>query len=169
MSGRAIPRSFRGSGLAALALLCAPLVVAQDDGAISGKAYVVDGNILTIKGRKVRLFGVDAPDRKQTCTNERGGAYPCGVRAALALDAMVRGKEITCQPRGIGADHLVLATCSLAGLDLASAMVESGWAVANIDFAPQYAQTQGAAKAAKIGIWAGPFEDPAVWRAEHGA
>ena len=165
MGSRGI-RVLWAAALIGAALLAAPAAQAQDD-TIVGKAFVVDANVLTIKGKKVRLFGIDAPDRKQSCTSEKGGSYPCGVRAANALDMMVRGKEVRCEPRGIGADHLVLATCSLAGLDLASGMVEAGWATANTLFAPQYAATQDAAKTAKAGLWQGEFQPPAEWRAEH--
>ncbi len=41
---------------------------------------MVDGDTLDFGGTRVRLFGVDAPESKQTCTKQ-ASAYQCGRRA----------------------------------------------------------------------------------------
>ena len=35
---------------------------------ISGIAKVTDGDTIQIEGKKIRLFGIDAPEKKQQCT-----------------------------------------------------------------------------------------------------
>ena len=37
---------------------------------ISGTALIVDGDTIAISGMKVRLSGIDTPERKQTCRKQ---------------------------------------------------------------------------------------------------
>ena len=57
--------------MAAAALLALSAVpdqcFAQSMGVIQGPARVVDGDTLAIGGEKIRFFGVDAPEKAQTC------------------------------------------------------------------------------------------------------
>lgn len=149
---------------ASIVWTCPAPATAQQAHPISGKAFVFDANTIEVKGQKIRLFGIDAPDRKQTCFNKKGGAYACGLRAAFALDNLAKGKNVTCQPRGVDAQKRVLAICSHNGLDIGSAMVEAGWAMADLRYSDQYGATQDAARAAQIGLWQGAFEEPQMWR-----
>jgi hypothetical protein len=45
---------------------------------IQGVPRVVDGDTLDFSGTRVRLFGIDAPETKQSCTAAKGGDYLCG-------------------------------------------------------------------------------------------
>ena len=66
--------------------------VAQD---VSGPARVSDGDTLNLTGIVVRLYGIDAPELKQTCT--RGdGPWACGQEAADKLAAIVEGQSVRC-------------------------------------------------------------------------
>lgn len=47
-------------------------------------AAVVDGDTLVLDGLRVRLWGIDAPERNQTCRRD-GQAYRCGEAATQAL------------------------------------------------------------------------------------
>ena len=38
----------------------------------SGKARAIDGDSLELSGHRVRLYGIDAPERRQTCEKGRG-------------------------------------------------------------------------------------------------
>ncbi len=44
-------------------------------GTISGPARAIDGDTLEIRGERIRMFGIDAPESTQTCTY-RG---PCNI------------------------------------------------------------------------------------------
>jgi endonuclease YncB( thermonuclease family) len=50
---------------------------------VEGRARVVDGDTLEVGGRKVRLFGIDAPELDQTCDAE-GQLWACGAEARAA-------------------------------------------------------------------------------------
>ena len=43
-------------------------------------------------------------------------------------------------------------------------MVRDGWALAFVKYSDRYAADQGAAEAAKAGLWAGSFVKPWEWR-----
>jgi len=55
----------------------------------------------------------------------------------------------------------LLGDCKAGAVDLNSAQVAAGWAVAYGDFEVEEARARGA----KAGIWAGTFEWPQDWRA----
>ena len=44
---------------------------------ISGSALIVDGDTIAISGMKIRLSGIDTPERKQTC-KKAGVTWKCG-------------------------------------------------------------------------------------------
>ena len=54
---------------------------------ISGHAQIIDGDTIKINSKKIRLFGIDAPEFKQTCKKTYltivffsfTKDYPCGV------------------------------------------------------------------------------------------
>jgi len=49
---------------------------------------VIDGDTLEINSEKIRLWGIDAPERQQRCT-ENGQAYACGNKAREALTQLI--------------------------------------------------------------------------------
>ena len=51
---------------------------------ISGTALVVGGDTIAISGMKVRLSGIDTPERKQTC-RKAGVTWKCGYEATETL------------------------------------------------------------------------------------
>ncbi len=45
--------------------------------ALIGRASVIDGDTIEIHGRRIRLYGIDAPESGQSC-EANGGTYRCG-------------------------------------------------------------------------------------------
>ncbi len=92
---------------------------------IMGRASVIDGDTLEIGGRPVRMQGIDAPESGQLCEDEAGKEWRCGQAAALALEAMIGGRSVTCavDPRD-AADRYgrALGWCSAGGQALSEAM-----------------------------------------------
>lgn len=41
-----------------------------------------------VLGEKIRLFGLDAPEKAQSCSDQDGRAYPCGVCSETQLSTL---------------------------------------------------------------------------------
>ena len=138
--------------------------IAEPQAAIVGSAWVIDGDSIEISGTRIRLEGIDAPEANQTCTNSKGATWPCGSTATRELRAYIRGRDVTCYPRGSDQHKRALAVCSLPdGSDINAWMVRQGWALAS-GFAKTYGSEEAEAAAAKRGMWAGSFVAPWQWR-----
>ncbi len=148
--------------------MLAPLVIAMAAAAsqqpLSGVARAGDGDSLTIRETRVRLFGIDAPEFDQLC--QRGGSkWECGREAADQLSRLVTGRHVFCLPVGTDQHERVLARCTAGAVDVNRTMVASGYAVAFRRYSTDYVTAEDSAKAARRGLWSGTFEMPAELRA----
>jgi len=128
---------------------------------------VVDGDTLKLGGTTVRLAGLDAPERGQMCQRSDGTRFDCGETAAQQLAALVRRRGITCDIVGRDRYGRAIGLCHAEGLDLAEAMVASGWALAVPERGrgqAQYALAEAQARSARQGLWEGRFQTPESWR-----
>jgi endonuclease YncB( thermonuclease family) len=144
--------------LAGLAVL-ADWLLKED---LSGAARAADGDTLVLNGEHVRLKGMDAPELAQTCTRD-GGDWPCGREAKAALAAALREGAVACTFSERDDYDRPLAQCTVSGADLGALMVRQGLAVA---FGAYHAE-EAEARAARRGLWAGSFQRPADYRADH--
>jgi endonuclease YncB( thermonuclease family) len=130
---------------------------------------VRDGDTLKIAGQDYRLHGIDAPEFNQSCKTATGTDWPCGKGAREALVKLVGTNALECEERAKDKYDRVVATCRTAsGVDLAQEMATSGLAVSFGGFAEgPYAAEEATAKAARRGLWQGPFDPPSSWRATH--
>ena len=150
---------------ALLALLLTLPGIAQAQ-AIAGPATAIDGDSLEVGGIAVRLFGIDAPEARQTC--QRGGAeWACGEAAAALLRELAARGPLRCQQRDTDVYGRAVSSCSVGRIDLADAMVRAGLAVPLEDFSDAYVEAAQVARAHRQGVWAGEFELPADYRAAH--
>jgi len=130
---------------------------------ITGVASVVDGDTLEIHGRRIRLFGIDAPEADQMCT-AAGQRYRCGQKAAFALADFVDTQTVSCEQRDTDQYGRAVATCSVGIQDLGAWLVAHGHALAYRRYSNQYVAAEEAAAAARQGVWAGEFQPPWEWR-----
>lgn len=142
-----------------LALLAAPAAAQQ----VTGPATVIDGDSLSVNGVAIRLFGIDAPEGKQTC-NREGAIWRCGEEAASQLRSLTAGHQVNCEGRGNDTYGRLVAVCSADGFDLNKTMVEAGWATAFRRYSEDYVGVEAQAKAARLGIWDSTFDLPEAWR-----
>jgi endonuclease YncB( thermonuclease family) len=142
----------------------APQSAASPPTPIAGYPRVISGDIIIIHGRRIRLFGIDAPDSKQTCKDADGQDYDCGWKATVALVDHIAGGTVSCRSRGIDRFRRTLAVCHLGAEDLNAWMVAQGWAVAYRHHSLDYVLQQYTAKVDKLGIWTGSFLMPWEWR-----
>lgn len=156
------PSTF-GSVLVALALVVLALVAERFVPALTGGVRVADGDSLEVGGERVRLDGLDAPELHQNC-GERAAQWPCGERARAALRAIVEAGSVSCRPVDEDRYGRAVSVCAVDGADIGARLVGQGWAVAT---GLAYRAEERAARAAGRGIWSGPFDMPADWRAQH--
>ncbi len=131
---------------------------------LAGVARVIDGDTLQIGEVRVRLVGIDAPETHQTCQDDSGGAYRCGVKAAELLRAAIGGAAIICTGAAHDRFRRLLAVCQLGEVDLNRWMVSAGWALAYRKYSTVYVDAEDAARLHRRGLWAGSFTPPWAWR-----
>ena len=145
-------------------LLAALLAANPDNRPIYGVATAGDGDSLTVAGKRIRLFGIDAPEIDQICT--RGGSrWACGQEAATQLSKLVTGMEVRCTPTGSDGFGRILARCTAGSVDVNRTMVALGYAVAFRKYSNQYASAEMTAKNNKRGLWSSSFALPEEFRA----
>src|SRR5437868_6792190 len=83
----------------------------------SGVGHAKDGDSLTVGGREVRLYGIDAPEWDQTCKRD-GREWACGQVAAKELAKLVTGKDVSCVAADTDQYHRTVAQCTVDGTDV---------------------------------------------------
>lgn len=130
---------------------------------------VVDGDSIVVLDQRVRLWGIDAPERDQSCADAQGNPYACGMVATAHLSRLVLGKPIECWVEDTDRYGRLVATCTAGAADLGEAMVRDGWA---IDYARYskgaYREVEAEARAARRGIHQGAFQNPEEFRRQKG-
>jgi endonuclease YncB( thermonuclease family) len=147
--------------LAALALSAESACVPQER--ISGRAEVTDGDSFEIGATRVRLYGVDAPEGRQSCTRA-GRAWACGDEAARKLKSLIGDRTVTCTKRDVDDYGRIVAVCRSGAIDLGAEMARSGLAVAYRRYSNDYVNEENAARAGRRGMWAGEFTRPEDYR-----
>ncbi|MDG2312902.1 MAG: thermonuclease family protein [Alphaproteobacteria bacterium] len=129
-----------------------------------GKATITDGDSLKIFNRKVRLFGIDAPEMKQKCTNDISALYNCGKVAKNALINKISTEKVYCHYKDLDRYRRALSICWVKNINLNDWLVYNGYAVAYTRYSNKFIKSEMRARREKMGIWAGSFEMPEVWR-----
>lgn len=131
---------------------------------IVGRATVIDGDTIGIRGQRFRLQGVDTAESGQLCQDAGGKNYRCGQRASLALADKIGAGNVACDPIETDKYGRTVAVCRLGSLDLNGWLVEQGHGIAYRKYSTAYVAHEDAAKAARRGLWAGTFTPPWNWR-----
>jgi endonuclease YncB( thermonuclease family) len=131
--------------------------------ALVGQASVIDGDTIDIHGIRIRFSGIDAPESRQTC-EANGASYRCGQKASLVLSDFIGAHTVSCNKTGVDRWRRVIAKCFADGTDLSSWMVSNGWAIAYRKYSMDYVADEDRARVQKLGIWAGTFVAPELWR-----
>jgi endonuclease YncB( thermonuclease family) len=115
--------------------------------------------------QRLRLYGVDAFERKQTCRDANGKVWPCGAVATARLHQLVESGDFACH-----VDHEFIdrharefAVCTAHGEDVGAVLVSEGLAFA-YGRGAQYLPYESAARVNRRGAWAGSFVRPQYFR-----
>ena len=124
------------------------------------------GSQFFIDDLKVILFGIDTPDIGQICSDRRGRPYDCGQESVRQLRKFTGQTNLNCtvKQRGQNDANLLSAVCTINDYDLAAAMVQAGWAFANLNDTRIYLPYQQEASNLHRGMWSGQFYLPSEWR-----
>jgi hypothetical protein len=84
--------------------------------------------------------------------------------ASRALAKQIGRRPVSCTRRDTDRYGRMVALCIVEGVDISKWMVTQGQAVAFRKYSLDYVAEEDRAKAAKIGVWAGEFQDPSAFR-----
>ena len=141
----------------------AAAVAAGDLPVYRGAAEVTGPAMLKLEGKRILLWGVDAPVRGQPC-HAGDKKWDCATASAKTLLNIVGNQEISCETRRVDRFGRVFAVCKAGETDINRALVEAGMAVALPEETTDYVAAEAAAKNKGIGVWRGPFMAPADYR-----
>ncbi len=126
---------------------------------------VSDGDTIRSNRLRIRLFGIDAPERKQQCKKSDGSTWACGKAATAALrDFILAVPELRCDLIDVDRYGRLIMRCFAGNTDIGAAMVRAGYALAYRKYATDYIADEEAARNARAGLWAGDFQPPWEWR-----
>jgi endonuclease YncB( thermonuclease family) len=141
--------------------------------AVDGDRYsVFDGDTLELRpehcllatvgigclSQRLRLYGVDAFESKQTCRDPQGEIWPCGAVATERLRALVAQPGFSCHVDREYVDRHAreFAFCLAGGRDVGALLVSEGLAFA-YGRGAQYLPYEAEARKERRGAWAGGF------------
>ena len=139
---------------------------------ISGFAKIVDGDTIKINSKKIRLYGIDAPEKKQKCKKTYltisfmsfTKDYMCGELSTQKLIKKINKQKLNCNILDVDRYKRLIGECFKRNINLNSWMVSNGYAVAYRKYSKKYVSDEINAKNKKLGIWQGKFEMPWDYR-----
>lgn len=121
------------------------------------RVVIQDAGTIVAGRRTLRLAEVDVPSADAECGDAAGHSWSCGTRARTALRKLVRFRAVDCLPLGdVGfgsPDEAMVVSCRVGNTDLATWLVENGWASPADTAAPELAALGETARAENRGLW----------------
>jgi endonuclease YncB( thermonuclease family) len=125
----------------------------RDITTIAGRASVIDGDMLEIRGQRIRLYGVDSVADDHVCVRTDDERWRCGPRALNALEEFLEESIVNCIRRDPDVLTQLVATCTTGSTDLSLWLIRSGLAHAAASAPSRYRQAETEAKSARRGLW----------------
>jgi len=114
---------------------------------------------------KIRMEGIDAPESKQTCINDKGVEYSCGKLATEHLHKIIGKGKVRCEMHSYDRYGRYLMTCyKMDGTDIHAQMIKDGYAVVSTYGPETYLAQEKYAIQNKLGFHKGKFRHPHCFR-----
>jgi endonuclease YncB( thermonuclease family) len=124
---------------------------------------VIDGDTLRYKGALVHLWGIDAPEKGQTCAD----GWPAGQMATDYLTGLVHTRTVTCETKPWPATPgQTFAVCKVDGQDLGASMVAAGMAWSNTAQTKDYTVQESQAMTNIMGVHGNACLKAWEWRTQ---
>ena len=148
------------------------VVKSEEIKVISGIAKVTDGDTIKIDNKKIRLMGIDAPEKKQKCQKvwlsisflSFNKEYLCGEVSSKKLKKKINNQFITCKWKNKDRYKRYISECFKDNTNLNAWMVRNGYAVAYRKYSKKYIAQENLAKKENLGLWSGTFDMPWDYR-----
>ena len=135
---------------------------------VLGYAKIIDGDTIKINSKKIRLHGIDAPEKKQTCKKPYliigifsfTKSYSCGQVSTDKLIKKINNQIIKCKIKNVDRYNRLIGECYKRNENLNAWLVSNGYAVAYRKYSKKYIPNERNAKNNNLGIWQGKFEMP---------
>jgi endonuclease YncB( thermonuclease family) len=146
--------SHRHRSFLVVTLVCACLAPVAAQRFAGRVLEVTDGDTVIVaravgragfEARRIRLFGIDAPE----------GTQPYGAESTAALSRLVMGKVIDVDMKDVDQYGRLVATVSVGGADVNEALVRAGaaWHHAQYSDSAALAAAERDARASRRGLW----------------
>ena len=147
---------------------------------IRGKPIIIDGDTIKIANERIRLYGIDAPEKNQICIGLSGESYNCGLSSTRFLKVLINNStKVECSYTNLDRYGRIIGKCisytkienkkdEPFPLPLNYWMVVSGHAVEYKRYSRgEYSKAEKTAKKEKKGLWKGEFDRPEKWRRKY--
>ena len=109
---------------------------------VLGRVSITDGDTIKLGTIKVRLHGIDAPERRQNCKDAKNKTYACGRQSTAFLKSLVKNKEVKCEGKDKDRYGRIIGICYADEINLNSTMVKEGWAIAYRYYSKDYVKEE---------------------------
>ena len=150
-------------------VICSTIILADElPWSLGGRIVVTavsDGDTIRSGQLRIRIHGIDAPERQQQCTTPEGTRWACGKAARDALKTLVASTAaLDCQMTDVDRYGRLIMRCFAGDVDVGATLVRDGMALAYRRYADDYVADEEVARTARSGLWAGQFDAPWDWR-----
>ncbi len=120
---------------------------------------MIDGDTIHIGKNKIRLHGIDAPERNQKCFTSNN-EWDCGKESTNSLIGLINSRKVSCIILDQDRYKRDIGECYINNLNINKWMVQNGWALAYRYYSKKYVEVENLAKENNSGLWVGEFENP---------
>ena len=131
---------------------------------------IIDGDTIKCDTNKIRLLGIDAPEKNQRCNDNQNKKYYCGKETINFLSSFMQNKAISCDIYGKDFFRRDLGICFADKININEKLLEEGLAISYLfnnhtkQYVIHYPALEEKSRQEKKGLWKGKFQSPKDYR-----